>query len=50
MKRKAAHENSCKWAWGPGEDTGVPEKAPEMPAATGGTGMDVLMELAAGEE
>ena len=47
-KWKAIHEK--KWAWGPGEDTGLPEMAPETPAAAGVTGVDVLMEIAAGEE
>ena len=48
-KSKAAlarHEKICKWAWSPGEETGVPVTTQETPAATGGTGMDVLMGIA----
>jgi hypothetical protein len=49
-KRRATHEMTCEGAWGPGEDTGVPEMSPETPAATGEAGMDVLMGIAAVDE
>ena len=49
-KSKTIHEKSCKWAWGPGEDTGVPKMVPEIPTAVGVTGMDMIMEIAGGDE